>query len=210
MTGLLVVDLDRTLVSVNSFTGFVAHLMGDMVKSGRWGALFRVIRIVGLRKMRRISHADAKMAIMCCCRSSYSGKIWIYSAFCDKLMKRLRPSVLSIIERFRNRGYRVALATAAPEEYAELIAGWCGFDFCIASRYKKTISPSSYECKGMEKLRRVKELCYQKDMSIAAVVTDHSDDIPLMKLSPECYLVNPSVVTERALSECGITYIRVD
>ncbi|MBD5224355.1 MAG: haloacid dehalogenase-like hydrolase [Bacteroidales bacterium] len=211
MNGLLVVDLDGTLVDVNSFTSFVTYLVVQMAKYGKWNAFFKVIHIVGLRKMRCISHADAKKAIIDCCNSVYGGNKQIYSEFCEGLGKRLRPSVINIIDKYRRTGATVALATAAPAEYAELFAHSCGFDYCIASGFGKSGESSrTYECKGDEKLRRVKELCLRENIEIAAVITDHEDDLPLLTIAPECYLVNPSLTTENAVRKKGIRYLRIN
>ncbi len=210
MIGLLVVDLDGTLVNVNSFTEFVIYVAQDAVKRGKLDFLLKIIRIVGLRKLRCISHAAAKMTIMGYCSSFYKGDE-VYSFFCSKLINQLRPSVLNLIDEYHKRGDKVVLATAAPAEYAKLLAMQCGLDFCIASEYMNKISPmQTYECVGEEKLQRVKELCLHENMRVAAVVSDHSDDLPLMRFAPIAYLVSPSILTEKKLRDEGLTYVQMD
>ena len=97
---------------------------------------------------------------------------------------------------------RTVLATAAPEDYAKAVAAECGFDFLLASRAE------TEECKGEEKLRRIKALCEYNGLHIRNVMTDHHDDLPLLKLpGVENVLVDPSVETIKILNNQSIKYI---
>lgn len=194
----LIVDLDGTLLNVNSFRRFVVWLWKRLITDGHLSAAVRVAMEVLRRKLRLCSHAEAKKRIMAVARHYLSEGDMAY--FGHGLCRFVRPEVKAFIDERKQA--RTVLATAAPEDYAKAVAAECGFDFLLASRAE------TEECKGGEKLRRIKALCEYNGLHIRNVMTDHHDDLPLLKLpGVENVLVDPSVETIKILNNQSIKYI---
>ncbi len=194
----LIVDLDGTLLSVNSFSRFVVWLWKKFVADGHLHAAGCVAIEVFRRKLRLCTHAEAKKRIMEVARHYLSERD--FANFGHGLCRYMRSEVKAFIDERKHA--RTVLATAAPEDYAKAVAAECGFDFLLASRAE------TEECKGEEKLRRIKALCEYNGLHIRNVMTDHHDDLPLLKLpGVENVLVDPSVETIKILNNQSIKYI---
>lgn len=198
----LIADLDGTVVSCNSFTLFVRWFASWLARKGRAVALMRVMVLVACRKTRLLSHWECKRRILAVAGAHLPASD--ARRFGRSLKRYLRPDALAVVDGFRHRGAVTVLATAAPDIYAESVAEMAGFDYCVATRRGYP------ECRASEKLRRVRELCAARGLTIAAVMTDHHDDLPLLRLSGvERYLVSPSARTLAIIRDSGIKTIQV-
>lgn len=199
----MVVDLDGTLITVNSFTRFVGWLSRRLLAKGEILKAARVAWIVALRKARRISHAEAKTAIMAVAYSTF--KADDFEEFAYTLRHFVRPAVIALVTDHKAFGGVVILATAAPQAYAAPLAGLVRTHAVVA-----TNAGNSPECKGDEKLRRVLRKCRQLDATVTAVVTDHYDDLPLLQLPDiKRIVVAPSDSTLRKLDSTGLEYSKI-
>lgn len=162
-----IVDLDGTLVSCNSFTKFVKFLYC------KYPSLrMRLVPIVLRRKLRLISHHQAKEEIINLALPVISTQA--ISEFVDSLMRYVNDGVVDMTANIP----RKILATAAPEIYVKIIAQRMGFSEYCATR------PGLPENCGEEKLRNVLKLGVVFDEN-TLVITDSSDDAPLMKANPQ-------------------------
>ena len=126
-----------------------------------------VIWITLRRKLRLISHSRAKQDLL-----------------------HLSARKLDLVNGEKKEGKLVLLATAAPQVYADTICELTGMDGCVAT------PTDGEENRNEEKVRRVKEWLLANDSTLGAVITDHWDDLPLMRFaaSVKCpiWLVKPS------------------
>lgn len=171
-----VFDLDGTLVKGSTFTLFVEWLVRRLFCMKPLVA-FRIAGIVLARKFRFVSHARAKRMIMLHMPGVADDNL--FREFAHKVSGIVIPEMKDLIETQRREGRFLLLATAAPEEYAVLLAGELGFDAAVATAQCGG-GDECVECRGNEKLRRVKEICRRIGGEIAMVATDHEDDLPLL------------------------------
>ncbi|RYD41825.1 MAG: HAD-IB family hydrolase, partial [Sphingomonadales bacterium] len=108
------------------------------------------------------------------------------------------PGAAKCIARDRAEGYRLLMATAAPEFYAHAIAKALGFDSIVASRHQRDAVGNwlplldGENCYGEEKARRVAEwLATNADDGAAHIraYSDHVSDAPTFALASEAWLV---------------------
>lgn len=159
----VIADLDGTLSRVNTFTLFVKEFFRGSAK-----ARLPLAGIVALRKMRLISHWEAKRRILNL--FARCGSESIINSTIEKILRNLNPEV----EEAVRDNPRAMLATAAPALYALPLAERLGIPFAVAT------PDAGPECKGEEKVRRVRKLGvpFTKD---TVVFTDHEDDLPLLR-----------------------------
>lgn len=102
------------------------------------------------------------------------------------------------IARDRNEGYRLIMATAAPELYALAIGAALGFDAVIATRHMRRDNGDwgaallGSNCYGAEKARRVTEWLREQGIEKPAhmrAYSDHHSDAPLFAMADEAVLV---------------------
>lgn len=186
----LIIDLDGTLVDCNSFTEFVKFLFMRLPME-RW----KIFAIVIKRKLRLITHHEAKRRIVRIAAKSLTDTD--LKDFVQKLKSHIRPSMLRLVET----SGRVILATAAPDIYVIPFAGSIGIEEFTATK------ENGSENRGMVKLRNVERLGVTFD-SDTMVVTDHYDDLPLLKRNSmgRNILIRPGAATEMHLNMAGIVY----
>ncbi|MCM1111568.1 MAG: haloacid dehalogenase-like hydrolase, partial [Clostridium sp.] len=129
--------------------------------------------------------------------------------FARRIAAGASPAVLSLIDNLRAEGCKLLLTSASPESYVRLIGRLCGFDYSRGTPLSP--SPETYvENRGEAKVRSLRELLEATGGVLRAVVTDHSDDIPLMGCnSGTNYLVGPRARTIRAVREAGIDFATI-
>lgn len=186
----LVIDLDGTLIDCNSFTEFVKHLFAQLPE-----ARLKLFGIVALRKLRLITHVAAKRRIVAMAHK-YLQKVDI-----DKFIKKLSTHARPSLERRIQSADRVILATAAPEIYAIPFAEVLGIKEVAAT------PDNGAENRGSVKLRNVEKAVVKFDRD-TVVITDHFDDLPLLKRNSagQNILVNPSSTTLMHLKMAGIAF----
>lgn len=164
-----VVDLDGTLLRVNSLSLFVRFLAARLLARRDIIPLCRLLWTVCLRKLRLSSHAAAKWKAM-----HIADRHLTQTDYHD-FIAGLEPHVRR--ELCPDGSGLWILATAAPAQYALIIAENLRFDECVATPMSAT--PENYtETRSEEKLRRVLPLL--PDSPAIRFFTDHQDDTPLM------------------------------
>jgi hypothetical protein len=175
----LVVDLDGTLLRVNSFPVFVRFLLYRLVCEGRLVTLTRVVAALGRRKIMRGEHARLKAVVCDACSHLDAHNI---ARWADGIVRRhARPE---IVVQARTWPGPVVLCTSAPEGYARAIGEACGCDFVQGSR---VLDGRLVQNVGTEKARRLSELVTG---SVELVISDDRDlDGPLLALGRRKLLV---------------------
>lgn len=200
----LVIDLDGTLVDVNTFREYIVFAAKEAVKSGRPEIAARMAMAVALRKARMISHNCMKRNIL-----HASGRLMNaerLGRFVDILLKNVNLNVAQLVTQKHAEGWFVSLATAAPENYAEVFARNFPFDSICATPMPKG-GEDWRENVGEVKRDRVVELLALNDARLSIFVTDHYDDLPLLALEKDTNnLVKPSCQTLEACRSLGIPF----
>lgn len=177
---LLAVDLDGTLIQGNTLHIFYRCALQRMLCKGRIFALASSLMLLSLRKIGAISHVSMKFGI------------WRRIEITDELLRdfkesatqKIRSDVAGLIADYRRRGYEVLLATAAPASYVPCL--WDGA--CVATDMSSISNPSHTECRGSEKLRRVREYARANGLVLSAAVSDDLvDDAPLLSAADEAW-----------------------
>jgi len=132
------------------------------------------------------SHVDMKGRVLAIARRNMMPSE--VERFARSLVPQVNQSVLALMRKY---DYTI-LATAAPDFYACAIARILGCDACVSSCIERVIRDGQ-EMRGVSKHDSVESLARQEGVEVTAVVTDHKDDLPLLRM-PEVsrFLVNPS------------------
>lgn len=175
---LLVVDLDGTLIAGNSLHIYIRCAMRQMARRGRLDLLARTAALLGLRKVKAISHARMKFGILGLVRPDER----LLTDFRRRVEAIRREDVAMLIDDYKKKGYAVLLATAAADTYVPAI--WPG-DYVATDM----ADPARIECRGEEKLRRVEAYARAGGLRLAAAITDEpaADDAPLAQAAEELW-----------------------
>lgn len=160
---LLAVDLDGTLITGNSLHEYIRCGL----RHSRLLDRLAIVAALGLRRLHIISHVEMKRRVLPHIKPTEA----LRDDFARRTGAMFRRSVVEEIERWREGGATVLLATAAPEVYVPWL--WEGDYVC-------TDPHSEVECRGDEKLRRVLAYASEHGLRFAAAITDHPDDLPLL------------------------------
>lgn len=178
-----VVDLDGTLVQGNTLHLYLRAALRCLWWRRPLVAL-RVAALMAARAVRLIPHSTMKYGA--------ARAVGAHPAVIARLKQtaHLNPQVLKLIEERKAMGDTVLLATAAFTFYArELWDGdLVGSDLAAG--------PED-ECRGEHKAAAVTDYLRQHRATLSCVITDHHDDLPLLRLNPAGpnYLINPSKKT---------------
>lgn len=198
---LLIIDLDGTFVSVNTFHKWMKFLFSEEVKNFHLISLLKILNIAFLRLIKSISHTQMKFRILKLCEQRISPQQITH--FVDTLEPYINQNIL---HKMQDVSARTILATAAPVLYAKAIQKKYHFDDVIATAY-------THEKEWKENIKEEKKNNYLKIIEIyhlkpkeVILYSDHHDDIPLMKLSDFTYLVHPSQKTVHLVRQANIAF----
>lgn len=98
------------------------------------------------------------------------------------------------IKEVSNSGFDIkVLATAAPYSYAQVIAKQYNFDACLATNFPKNGFVSNFENLGKQKKIRLSEYLKANALqSVDTFITDHEDDIPIVKMAQKNIIISPN------------------
>lgn len=196
----LVVDLDRTLYSINTFHYFIKYLIHYSIKKFDIILFWKVLTSIIFRITKSISQSKMKYNILKAIKDNTEID---YLTF----VQSISPFKNNINIINDDSFYIKILATAAPSCYAEIIAKNEGFNVCIA-----TDSPKKRFNKEFENIKEVKRnnvIGYLKEIDVFQVdtfVTDHLDDISLMEVSKNNILISPDSHTKAELDRIGVMF----
>ncbi|MCT4552363.1 MAG: HAD-IB family phosphatase [Alphaproteobacteria bacterium] len=115
--------------------------------------------------------------------------------FSDNRQKYLFPKVLDKIKKDKDSGATLICISASPRLYIEEMCKGLGFDYIIATETKEGSyrKLASKNCRGPEKVIRLKQLLKDEGLEEAEIVSMISDskfDKPLYDLAKEKYMVD--------------------
>jgi phosphoserine phosphatase len=180
--GVLFVDLDGTLVLENSFHTFLRAAWthgGTRLRS-------QILLAVSLRATGGGSNARVAMkrrVLSAFCSTSPVRQDRIVTATLARMRMTLSSPVMATIDGWRADGGEVVLATAAPDCYARPLAEELELADCLATPSR--VGPSWRELSGSAKAEACRRwLGLREDIADEiGVVTDHRDDVDLLRLA---------------------------
>lgn len=178
-----IVDLDGTLMRCNTFTEFVKFLFRRFPR-----LRVPLAWIVGIRKLRLISHIAAKRRIVKLAEKKGKLTQRDIDDFIDTLLPRINAEVDAMSRQASTR----LLVTAAPSIYAERLGLRLGFDRVFST------PPDGPEMRGERKVEALECAGIPFDAD-TLLFTDHRDDLPLLHRNR---LGRSYLVTQTAICDC--------
>ena len=200
--GCVVVDLDNTLLNVNSLKELTKFLLVKLFKKKSVKDLADISKAIVLRKLRVYSHIKMKHIIVRKAQNMLSESD--IESFTDLLLTKLNPQVLSILNKFQEKNCRILIATAAPDFYLPSFINKLPFgsiDF-LATHYSTNLR-DYIENRNQKKSENVKNYLSENNLKCVSVISDHYDDLPLFKSfeKTDNYLISPSSATLKIIRD---------
>ena len=203
MTDLAIYDLDRTITRRPTYTLFLIHCA---LRRQRWRLLFAPAVVVAMLAYAAGLFDRGRLKEIC--QSLLIGR-HIHAAdlkplaesFADAtLAGNVRPGAKRAIERDREQGRRLVLATASDRLYADAIAERLGFDDVIATeslpdaRGRIVARIDGANCYGLGKLDMIEAWLQREGLEREAVhirfYSDHISDSVVHHWSDEAFATN--------------------
>ncbi|MDR7058660.1 HAD superfamily phosphoserine phosphatase-like hydrolase [Sphingopyxis sp. BE235] len=214
-TRVAIYDLDRTVLRKPTFTLF---LLWAAWREARWRvlllpALAALMIGYALRLYGRDRFKPAAIRVMLGASIAPARADKLAADFAAwRVPGDVPPGAKACIARDRAEGYRLLMATAAPEFYAGAIAEALGFDAIVATRHRRAADGSwlplldGGNCYGAEKARRVTEWLDANAAGGAVHIraySDHPSDAPTFVLAHESWLIGRSRKLVRLAAQQG-------
>jgi HAD superfamily hydrolase (TIGR01490 family) len=191
-------DLDRTLISVNSLTGWMrrevrlGHLSKRRAAQGvAWIGAYRLgfSRMEGLIRAAVSDLAGNEEAVLQQRTASY---------FQAELINRVRPGAHAAIAQHRAAGHSLYLLTASSNYLADAVVDALNLDGALSNRFEveggrftgKAVEPICY---GPGKAELARQLADQHGVALSdcAFYTDSFSDLPALEVMGVPVAVNP-------------------
>lgn len=188
----IVIDLDGTLININSFKSYIIYILKETIKSINIHLFSYTIFWVLLRKCRCISHEKMKFHILQI-TNKFMTQHRLQHFTLMYLLPNINNEVHTFCKQYQAKGYYIYLSTAAPENYVKELFPYLNFDGYCASPM-----PQKKEKNWKENIRKQKYintclLLKKTNTQLAIMITDHYDDLPLLEIPKEKnILVNPN------------------
>lgn len=204
MKKVLVVDLDKTLLKIDTFKSYILYVGIAALKVFRVDICFVLTTFTLLRKLRLISHSTLKYHVLQ--KSKYFMNDQRLSSFVSTILREANANVLDAMRKYKAQGYFTLLSTAAPISYATKIKDFYEFDAVCATTLPD--EGKEWEENVRERKRDITLKFLQgKDMVLDTFVTDHYDDLPLLQVEKvRNILVAPSAKTQDIIELHNIKY----
>jgi phosphoserine phosphatase len=167
----MVIDLDGTYIQGNTLHIYLRCAINYHLRHFHLLRAAHISWLLTLRSFGAISHVDMKFPALALAGRDET----LLNYFTRSVLPLVHPKVEALRQEYEERGGLTLLATAAADFYIPRI--WSG-DY-VATRADR--NPEKMECRGPEKLRRVQEWLDAHHARIAVVITDHVEDLPLVR-----------------------------
>jgi hypothetical protein len=189
---MLILDLDGTILSVNSFRRWVLHLMRarfpHLGPAQRVGIACATVIALSRRKMRLGGHEALKWRLQKLWQAATDGDGGLSErGFVEELTGFVRPELLPVLKAVAAGEVDAVLATAAAGDYAYGLGQSLGFTHILATDPMRAASePSNVgERKRQAVLDFIASRGWQDRPRI--LFTDHKDDLPLIRVCQTVY-----------------------
>ncbi len=195
---LVIFDLDRTLLRDSS--------LATVARVAVRHRLISPLKLVaGLVRNARYAREGESGALVSYARDAVLGAIAgrtveevlvVVDASIERLVPRLRPSIVEALHRHLARGDRCVVLSASPHELVDRLARDLGAERGIGTRGEVVdgVCTGRLEgpfCHGDGKITRLRDELGDVDLSDAMFYTDSSSDLPLLALVGERVVVDP-------------------
>ena len=200
----VVIDLDRTLLTINTFKCYILFVSKLACRKGRLDIAFALTFWVGLRKCRLTTHEKMKLHILK--HSAHFMNRKRLNDFVDSILLFRNEKVYKCALTYRKQGFFLCLSTAAPFSYASLIAERLSFDSVCATPMPSQVQDWRENVREIKCKNTLKQL-EEHHLTLEILMTDHYDDISLLKENKgENILINPSDKTLCMINQHHIIY----
>lgn len=200
----IVIDLDGTLLTINTFKSYILFVSKLACRKGRLDIAVALAFWVGLRKCRLTSHEKMKCHILQ--HSAHFMNQERLNDFVNTILPFRNGKVYECALVYRKQGFFLCLSTAAPCSYASLIAERLSFDSVCATPMPSQVHNWKENVKEIKCKNTLKQL-EKHHLTLDILMTDHYDDIPLLKIKKlKNIVVNPTVHTLEKLETEDINF----
>ena len=195
------IDLDGTFVNVNTFHKWMIFLVKRSLVTNFFDTI-KLLSYFAMRYAKVITHQQMKHKVL-----KISEKA-CYSLHVDTFVQGLEEYINPDVKAFIREDVISILATAAPSLYAKKIAQKYQFTYAIST-------PSTSHKPWSENIREKKaealEYLFQSldTKGCDTLLSDHHDDIYIMRYAKRIYLVNPSEKTEEIVKNEGLSFVKL-
>jgi phosphatidylglycerophosphatase C len=182
-------DFDGTLTVQDSFRAFLRWRVGRARYLAGWARLAPALaRYVRDRDRGRLKAAAVRLFLGGTSRAALEDAARKFAEAHARRM--LRPDALRAWARWRERGARLVIVTASPEEIVQPFARGLGADVLIATRLayddqdRLTGRLDGQNCRGAEKVRRLTAE-FGPDMRLEAAYGDSDGDREMLAMAEE-------------------------
>lgn len=199
MKKLALFDIDYTITKKESLMEFYKYIVSRDIKNIKFlpralysGAMYGI----GVYDEKRVKESFLKFI------DNIEEKdlaLLTKSFYHDRLSKLLYKDAVDMIKKLKNEGYMVILISASPEFYLKEFYEIKEVDLIIGTKFtfengKFIRSMDGANCKGEEKVRRLKAILEEKnieaDFKNSYMFSDSLSDKPLLDLVGKPYLIN--------------------
>jgi phosphoserine phosphatase len=195
---IVVIDLDKTLLTVDSYPKWAFFLLRRAIATIDPRTFILVFSYTTLRALRVYDHLTYKKKLM-----MLNNRDDLNQEFAKSLAPFFRKTVLDYIKNIKNdhTNAKFILSTAAPINYIEHLPAILPFkvEHLFASKIENKVL---VENSGQAKVDSFQKVYPNSKCDI--FMTDHSDDLPMMKFSDKVVLVGPSQSTIDMVKNRGI------
>ena len=199
-----VIDLDGTLLTINTFKSYILFVNKLACRKARLDIAVILAFWVGLRKCRLITHEKMKLHIL-----KYSAHFMNrkrLNDFVDSILPFRNGKVYECALAYRKQGFFLCLSTAAPVSYASLIAERLSFDSVCATPMPSQVKDWRENVREIKRKNTLKQLG-EHHLVLEILMTDHYDDIPLLKEEKsKNIVVSPTACTLEKLEKENIHF----
>jgi phosphoserine phosphatase len=206
---LLILDLDGTILRVNSFPRWILYLiMGaipEMRLARRVPLSVRVQILLCRRKSGLLSHAGLRHGLRRAWRAAarFDGDAMALR-FQSSLRRQVRPSLVPLLDMIAAGQVDAVLATAAPAEYATGLGRQLGFTHILAATGgREEIGIGQRKSDQVHALLSAREWHGRQRI----LFTDHIDDLPLIRQCDVVCWFGPERRLEAARAEATSRFI---
>lgn len=203
LTGVTFVDLDGTLLTVNSMHIFMRNLPRMLMKRGALRASLASLWRIGMRGLHMTDHRTMKWHLTKNARRHLQDSDW--EELAARMARHVNTKVKDLIDSRRKRGCITYLATAAMEEYANPLCRLLGYEGVLATKFTDSLEEYE-ELSRYAKHDSIENLLHEETLRLESFITDHTDDIPTASAYPGLTIVvNPTEKTADEFRSIGVT-----